>query len=203
MAASGRWIRPRTEMDPRSPDKGRRAPASSLPHRSATLAVTSLTEFSFSRVRSPEASEMETWGLARAKPIRTSLTARVSAEADLRNFLRAGALKKRFLTSTVVPGRRGKSSTATILPASTRKAVPATSSTSRVSRESRDTAAMDGRASPRKPRELHEQDPGPSRSCWWHVGPRREVRPLFPCPLRHRTLESVVSPHPPRVPQPM
>ena len=73
-------------------------------------------------------------------------TARVSPPADFRNFRRAGALKKRFLTSTVVPGRRGKSSTDRIRPPSTLRAVPTGSPASLVSNERRATAAMEGNA---------------------------------------------------------
>jgi hypothetical protein len=48
-----------------------------------------------------------TLGLAKARPVTTSFTARASVLTGLKKRARAGALKKRARTSTVVPRRRG------------------------------------------------------------------------------------------------
>ena len=60
------------------------------------------------RVRPSEVKRNATCGLASARVDTTSETARVSAATDLRNLARAGALKNRLLTSTVVPRWRGE-----------------------------------------------------------------------------------------------
>ncbi len=91
----------------------------------------------------------ERW--ARASPVSTSAMARVSTAALFRNLARAGTLKNRFRTVTVVPRWRAQSSAPMIRPAETRTRVP-TPPASAVSRVSRDTDAMDGSASPRNPK---------------------------------------------------
>ena len=71
--------------------------------------------------------------------------------ARLRNLRRAGTFQNRSRASTVVPGGAPASSTETIWPPSTSMRVPAGAPGSQVISVNRETAAMDGNASPRKP----------------------------------------------------
>ena len=83
------------------------------------------------------------------------------------NFRRAGVLKKRSRTSTVVPRARATSSTPRTLPPSTAIRVPTTTPTSpsaQVSMRRRETDAMAGMASPRNPIVAMEASPLASRS---------------------------------------
>ncbi len=89
------------------------------------------------------------WASARARVV--SETARVSAAVDRRNLARAGRLKKSVRTVTVVPGCRAISSTATTFPPLIFTRVPGPPPAGAVSNSNRETAAMDGNASPRKP----------------------------------------------------
>lgn len=68
-----------------------------------------------------------------------------------RNFLRAGVLKYRSSTETVVPGACAVGSTSPIHGPSARSAWPCGSSAVRVASEKRDTEAIEASASPRKP----------------------------------------------------
>src|SRR5580704_17734793 len=74
-----------------------------------------------------------------------------SVDSAFRNFFRAGVLKKRSRTVIEVPSGRPASSTRAILPPLISMMVPAGASAARVSRQRRDTEAIEGRASPRKP----------------------------------------------------
>ena len=68
------------------------------------------------------------------------------------NFLRAGVLKNKSSTFTVVPGAAPASEISGFFPPMMRTETPSSSSARRVTRENRETAAMVGSASPRKPR---------------------------------------------------
>ena len=68
-----------------------------------------------------------------------------------RNLRRAGTLKNRSRTVMMVPFGSADSSQRKILPPAISTVVPVVSSAARVSSSRRDTEAMDGRASPRKP----------------------------------------------------
>src|SRR6185437_4956774 len=74
-----------------------------------------------------------------------------SVDSARRNLRRAGVLKKRSATAIVVPRGNAASSTCSILPPATSMRVPERSSPVAVSRLTRATEAMEGRASPRKP----------------------------------------------------
>ena len=74
-----------------------------------------------------------------------------SVDSDRRNFLRAGVLKKRSRTVIEVPSGSPASSTRAIFPPLISTTVPDSSSAARVSSRSRETDAIEGRASPRKP----------------------------------------------------
>ena len=94
----------------------------------------------------------ETCGLARARPVTVSLMARVSGATDFKNFARTGALKNKLRTSIVVPRCLGKSSAELMRPPSILTRVPAPSARSHVSSVTRATDAIEGSASPRKPK---------------------------------------------------
>ena len=68
-----------------------------------------------------------------------------------RNLRRAGTLKKRSRTVMTVPFGSADSSQRKIFPPAISTVVPVVSSAARVSSSSRDTAAMEGSASPRNP----------------------------------------------------
>ena len=71
---------------------------------------------------------------------------------DLRNLRRAGTLQNKSLTSTSVPGGHPAALTSASVPAFTCRNVPSSESRRRVVMEKRETDAIDGIASPRKPR---------------------------------------------------
>ncbi len=97
-----------------------------------------------------DSSRNATERLDSARLVSASVAARVSVLAERRNLARAGTLKNRLRTTTVVPGCRAQSSTAWMRPPATRMRVP-TPPGSAVSSRNRDTDAMDGSASPRNP----------------------------------------------------
>ena len=74
-----------------------------------------------------------------------------SVAKERRNFLRAGTLQKRSLTSTHVPGGAPHSDTSAIVPAFTTSFVAASLSLRRVMIVNLETDAMDGIASPLNP----------------------------------------------------
>ena len=90
---------------------------------------------------------------------RTSRIARHSERAPRKNLSRAGALKNRCATRTVVPRRRAIGVTLANAPPAARTSVPAPSSGA-VSSSSCDTEQIAASASPRKPK-LRT----PTRSC--------------------------------------
>ena len=94
---------------------------------------------------------MPTSGFARAIWVTTRETCRASAASDLRNFRRAGTLKNRSATSTMVPSDAEASLGEAPSPPSTRTSVPWASPRARVRSVNRETDAMLGSASPRKP----------------------------------------------------
>ena len=126
-------------------------PACSPPQSWATRSVASSTPSSSSNGRPSDVSEKATRGFASARPVRVSLTARVSGATDFKNFTRTGALKNKSRTSTVVPGCRGNSSTVAIRPPLILTRVPASPTPAHVSSVTRATDAIEGSASPRKP----------------------------------------------------
>ncbi len=74
-----------------------------------------------------------------------------SVAYERRNLRRAGTLQKRSRTSTSVPGGQPAERTSARVPAFTSMRVPSSSSWRRVVSKKRETEAMDGTASPRKP----------------------------------------------------
>ncbi len=78
-------------------------------------------------------------------------TCAASAVSAFRNLRRAGKLKNRSATSTSVPSGAPISRTDTPRPASMRTSVPMSAPRSRVRKRKRETEAIDGNASPRKP----------------------------------------------------
>src|SRR5579884_522866 len=99
----------------------------------------------------PCRSRNATPGYATANCPTTSTARASSVGVLLRNFRRAGVLKNRSATSIVVPSRPATSSTAVMSPPSTESRAPLSSSAGLVVRVMRDTEAMEGSASPRKP----------------------------------------------------
>ena len=98
----------------------------------------------------------ETSGRVRASFVKMSLIFELSVRSLFMNFLRAGVLKKRSLTSIVVPTAAPVcSSPVTVPPANVSRKANSSSSV-RVVIVKRETAAILGTASPRKPRELME-----------------------------------------------
>jgi hypothetical protein len=75
----------------------------------------------------------------------------VSVASDLPNLARAGVLKNRSRTSMSVPTAIPASRASVSAPASTVSLKPTSAPAGRVASVSRDTAAIDGSASPRKP----------------------------------------------------
>ena len=74
-----------------------------------------------------------------------------SVDSAFKNFLRAGVLKNKSRIVIEVPEGSPASSTLKILPPLISMIVPDDSSPARVSSRRRETDAMEGRASPRKP----------------------------------------------------
>jgi hypothetical protein len=95
-------------------------------------------------------SSNPTSGWASARVTTASPDARVSLAAERRNLRRAGVLKKRVRTTTVVPRWRTASDTRSRRPPLTLSSVP--ESPSEVVSVRRETDAMAGSASPRKPK---------------------------------------------------
>ena len=75
----------------------------------------------------------------------------ISVSSDLRNFLRAGTLKKRFLTVNDVPAAHCTGSCRSTFDAAISISVPTSSVTLRVRTSTCATAAIEARASPLKP----------------------------------------------------
>ena len=100
----------------------------------------------------PVMSEKRTFGLPSASRRTTSATACASARSDLRNFSRAGVATKRSRASTRVPTGPAQGATALFAPSSTRSLKPVGAPAVRVRISSRVTEAIEGSASPRKPK---------------------------------------------------
>ena len=90
-------------------------------------------------------------GRERARRMTKSLILPASVALVLRNFLRAGVLKKRSSTRTVVPISQPASSISGVFPPEMSTRVPRSSDARRVRSEKRETDAIVGSASPRKP----------------------------------------------------
>ena len=95
--------------------------------------------------------EKRTPGLASARRRTTSAQACASARSDLRNFSRAGVAANRSRASTRVPAGWDMGRSALFAPSSTASANAASAPWARLRISSRDTEAIDGSASPRKP----------------------------------------------------
>ena len=91
-------------------------------------------------------------GRESASSVATSATYPASVAGRLRNLRRAGVLKNRSRTTKVVPLGQPASRTSRKRPASTCRRTPAAASSVRVVSSTRETAAMEGSASPRKPK---------------------------------------------------
>ena len=102
-----------------------------------------------------------------------------SVLSDLRNFARAGVLKKRSRTSICVPAGTPASRASVSTPASTTRRNPAPppsrASRGRESSVRRDTAAIDGSASPRNPKveSAHRSSAVASFDVAWRRSARR------------------------------
>ena len=81
----------------------------------------------------------------------TPATALASVTSFFRNFILAGVLKNKSLTTIVVPNGHPASSIRVCSPAFIQYLVPVSSSGVRVSTSTAETAATEARASPRKP----------------------------------------------------
>ncbi|OQC34204.1 MAG: hypothetical protein BWX64_02809 [Acidobacteria bacterium ADurb.Bin051] len=129
-------------------------PASAPPSTSATRAsglAPGASAAASSSARPSWRSANRTSGQARAYPSTTSRQRRSSVVVALRNFRRAGTLKKSDRTSIAVPRGTETGSTPRIRPPSIRTLVPRPGS-SAVASSRRATAAIAASASPRKPR---------------------------------------------------
>ena len=91
-------------------------------------------------------------GCASACTVNIPFTRPSSVAKERRNLRRAGTLQKRSRTSTSVPGGQPAVLVSTSSPAFTTICVPSSASWRRVTMENRDTDAIDGIASPLKPR---------------------------------------------------
>ena len=93
-------------------------------------------------------------GHAAAKSLTNAKTRLASVAVVFMNFLRAGSVKNRSSTDTLVPGRADVLSCRVVPPPSTRIIPPSSSSLLRDRSSRRLTAAMLARASPRNPRDM-------------------------------------------------
>ena len=93
----------------------------------------------------------ETAGCARASRLMASMSRENSRAVDFRNFRLAGVLKNNWRTVTTVPPGMPMVSSATISPPSIRSRRPAGAPAGALAISMTETAAMLGRASPRKP----------------------------------------------------
>ena len=91
-------------------------------------------------------------GRAMATWVRRDSAKAPSVASFFRNLARAGTLKKRSLTTMVVPTGQPVSPQPVSSPASRESWTPSVRSAVRVKRSTRDTEAMAASASPRKPR---------------------------------------------------
>ncbi len=102
--------------------------------------------------RRPPAAESARRDARAPRRSMASETFAFSVASDFRNLARAGVLKNRSRTSTCVPAGTPASRASVSMPASTVRRNPAAAAGSRVVSTSRDTAAIDGSASPRNPK---------------------------------------------------
>ena len=126
----------------------------------------------------------ETEGFAIAATVKTFFTWPSSVVYDLRNFLLAGTLQKRSRASTVVPGGHPAVPVSSREPALTTRRKPSSDSLRRVVIVKRDTDAIEGIASPRKPNVFISSMSSTSKIF--------EVA----CRSRERSASSRVMPHP-------
>ena len=124
--------------------------ASAPPHSALTRSMALAAGRTSISVRSSLASVNAVSGRVSASSVTASATARVSVAWARRNLRRAGVLKNNARTVTVVPRWRTASSTPSRFPPTRRSRVPVAPS-GEVSSSKRDTEAIAGRASPRKP----------------------------------------------------
>ena len=121
-----------------------------------------------SRRRLPSVTTKPIRGCAMASRCTASTAWPTSVACALRNFSRAGVAKNRSLASTRVPAACATGAGSALCPAVTSSDQPASSPGRRVAIESRETAAMDGRASPRKPNErMSSRTPSGSLEVAW------------------------------------
>ena len=164
---SGEVTTPWTRTSPRAASTRTSLRAASRPSAMAARSSGEAPAAVAMAARPPERSVNPTSGRASATRTTASLAWPDSAGADFMNFRRAGVLKKRSRTSTVVPRARATSSTASTRPPSSAMRVPTTAPAGpsrQVSMRIRQTDAMAGMASPRKPMVAMEARPPTSRS---------------------------------------
>ena len=98
------------------------------------------------------ANEKRTCGAAIASRLTASAAASASARSDLRNLSRAGVAAKRSRASTRAPTGAAQGSIALLIRPRPRASSPSARLRVRVRISSRDTEAIEGSASPRKPK---------------------------------------------------
>ena len=169
------------------------------PSTSSALVPTSWPSTSAMRARWPAGSSVRagqvtggrssvtrvkpTSGRASARRFTASTAAAVSARSDFRNFSRAGVAKNRSRTSTRVPKPSAAGFTADFTPPSTRISCAASVPRGRLVMDSRATAPMEGRASPRKPRVCMASRSSPSSlEVAWRSTARARSSALMPLP---------------------
>ena len=149
-AAEGGATTPPTRMSSRDRSRPTRPAVASRPNADATRSPNRVHGGKSSTRLPPDCNTKCTSGNARAALTTTSATAADCALSPFWNFRRAGTLKNRSSTLTAVP--RGQASgRVPSRPFSASMRIPTSSSDRRVTRLNRDTEAMEGRASPRKP----------------------------------------------------
>ncbi|MEZ4585769.1 MAG: hypothetical protein R2909_05150 [Gemmatimonadales bacterium] len=99
----------------------------SVPQTAASRSTSDCAAGAWSRVLPSTRNSIPTAGLATASTAVASQAARTSLETERRNFRRAGVLKKRLFTVTVVPRCRATGSTRSTRPPVTLMAVPSPS----------------------------------------------------------------------------
>ena len=110
-----------------------------------------VTAGSFRDVLTPSPSVKATCGWAMARRVTASVAWVVSVDTALRNLSRAGVAKNRSRTSTQVPGEWAAGFGSACRPPSIAMLHALSAFGGRLVMVSRDTAPMDGNASPRKP----------------------------------------------------
>ena len=146
-----RVANPETRRLPALPSNSTRSPSVSRPKTWRIRAARSTAAGASSTRRSFERTKNATEGFASAARVTAAAAARPSASGEERNFRRAGVRSKRPSTSTSVPRGRAAGSTRGASPCAIVTRMPSAVEPSDVVSAKRETEAIDGSASPRKP----------------------------------------------------